>query len=140
MNNKLDYTEEYYMEKYGTNGIYFRFTPDPIEGVTFEEIAQVFKDTYIDSFIIRWNKEKERYDGILLNEDYFHLRIEAGGRNKWITGEVAVMREDPGIIDYMATRNVSGGTVLVRDIDEEAQSIIFCTVALYWENERVEYH
>ena len=79
MNNKLNYTEEYYMEKYGTNGIYFRFTPDPIEGVTFEEIAQVFKDTYIASFIVRRNEDKSRYDGILLNEDDFHLRIEAGG-------------------------------------------------------------
>lgn len=133
--NNINYTE-----KYETNGIFFRFTPDPIDGFTFEEVAQVFKGTYIACFIVRWNEEKERYDGILLNEDDFRLSVSNDETYERITGEIAVLSEDPKLIEYMATRNVSGGTVLVRDIDEEAQSIIFCTVALYWENERVEYH
>lgn len=138
MNDKLDYTEKHYVEEYGTNGIYFRFAPDPIEGVTFDEIAQVFKDTYIATFIVRRNEDKNRYDGILLNEDDFHLRINTGVGIKWITGEVTVMREDPEIIDYMTTRNVSGD-VWVKDIDKESQDIIFCVTTLGWESERVEY-
>lgn len=138
MSNKFNYTKEYYMEKYGTNGIFFQFTPDPIEGVTFDEIAQVFKNTYIARFIVRWNEDRNRYDGILLNEDDFHLRIETGGRNKWITGEVAVMCEDSGIVGYMATRNISGN-VWVKDIDKESQDIIFCVTALVWEDELAEY-
>lgn len=131
MNNKLNYTEECYVEEYGVNGIYFRFTPDPIEGVTFEEIAQVFKDTYIARFFVRWNEEKERYDGILLNEDDFRLCIDTDEMYERITGEVTVMREDPGIIGYMANRNVSG-SVGVRDIDEESRDIIFSTSTLWW--------
>lgn len=139
MNDKLNYTEEYYVEEYGVNGIYFRFTPDPIDGFTFEEVAQVFKDTYIARFIVHWNEEKERYDGIMLNEDRFRLVVSNNETYERITGEVTVMREDPEIIDYMATRNVSG-SVGVRDIDEESQDIIFSTSALYWNDERVEYH
>jgi hypothetical protein len=131
MNNKLNYTEEYYMEKYGVNGIYFRFTPDPIEGVTFEEIAQVFKNTYIARFFVRRNEDKNRYDGILLNQDNFQLCIDTDEMHERITGEVTVMREDPEIIDYMANRNVSG-SVGVRDIDEESQDIIFSTSTLWW--------
>lgn len=88
MNNKLNYTEEYYMEKYGVNGIYFRFTPDPIEGVTFEEIAQVFKNTYIARFFVRRNEDKNRYDGILLNQDNFQLCIDTDEMHERITGEV----------------------------------------------------
>lgn len=127
-----------YTEKYETNGIFFRFTPDPIDGFTFEEIAQVFKGTYIACFIVRWNEEKERYDGILLNEDRFHLSVSNDETYEWITGEIAVLSEDPKLIDYMATRNVTGG-VWVRDIDKESQSIIFCTSTLHWNDERVEY-
>ena len=138
MNDKLNYTEEYYMEKYGVNGIFFQFTPDPIEGVTFEKIAQVLNDTYIEYFVVRRNEEKNRYDGILIKEGDFHLYIDAGDRIKWITGEIAVLSEDPKLIGYMANRNVSG-SVWVRDIDEETQSVIFCTRALYWDDERVEY-
>ena len=135
MSDKLNYAEEYYVEEYGANGIYFRFTPDPIEGVTFDEIAQVLKDTYISRFIVRRNEDKNRYDGILLNQDNFQLCIDTDEMYGRITGEVTVMREDPEIIDYMATRNVSG-SVLVLDIDKESQSVIFCTCALYWNNER----
>lgn len=131
MNDKLNYTEEYYVEEYGVNGIYFRFTPDPIDGVTFDEIAQVFKNTYIARFFVRWNEEKERYDGILLNQDDFRLCIDTDEMYERITGEIAVMREDPEITDYMATRDVSG-SVGVRDIDEESQSIIFSTSTLWW--------
>lgn len=135
MNNNLNYTEECYVEEYETNGIYFRFTPDPIEGATFDEIAQVLKDTYISRFIVRRNEDKNRYDGILLNQDNFQLCIDTDEMYERITGEVTVMREDPEIIDYMATRNVSG-SVLVLDIDKESQNVIFCTCALYWNNER----
>lgn len=127
-----------YAEKYETNGIFFRFTPDQIDGFTFEEIAQVFKDTYIASFIVRWNEEKNRYDGILLNEDRFHLRLDTEDRHDWITGEIAVLSEDPKLIKYMANRNVTG-RVWVQDIDQESQSIIFSTSTLHWNDERVEY-
>lgn len=138
MKNNLNYTEEYYMEKYEANGIYFQFTPDPIEGVTFDEIAQVFKNTYIARFIVRRNEDKNRYDGILLKEDRWHLRLDTEGRHEWITGEIAVLSEDPKLIGYMANRNVSG-SVWVRDIGKETQSVIFCAGALYWNDERVEY-
>lgn len=131
--NNINYTE-----KYETNGIFFRFTPDPIDGFTFEEVAQVFKGTYIARFIVRWNEEKERYDGILLNEDRFRLSVSNDETYERITGEIAVLSEDPKLIDYMATRNVTGG-VWVRDIDKESQSIIFCTSTLHWNDERVEY-
>ena len=138
MNNKLNYTEEYYMEKYETNGIFFQFTPDPIDGFTFEEIAQVFKGTYIACFIVRWNEEKNRYDGILLNEDRFHIKVHNEETYGWITGEIAVLSEDPKLIEYMATRNVTG-RVRVQDIDQESQSVIFSTSTLHWNDERVEY-
>lgn len=127
-----------YVEKYGTNGIYFRFTPDPIDGFTFEEIAHVLKHEYIAYFIVRWNKDKERYDGILLNEDDFRLSVSNDETYERITGEIAVLSEDPKLIEYMATRNVLG-RVWVRDIDEESKSAIFSTTALYWKDERVEY-
>lgn len=131
MNDKLNYTEGYYVEEYGVNGIYFRFTPDPIDGVTFDEIAQVLKNTYIARFFVRRNEDKNRYDGILLNQDNFQLCIDTDEMHERITGEVTVMREDPEIIDYMANRNVSG-SVGVRDIDEESQDIIFSTSTLWW--------
>ena len=131
MNDKLNYTEMYYVEEYGTNGIYFQFTPDPIDGFTFEEIAQVFKNTYIASFSVHWNEEKERYDGFLFKEDDFRLSVSNNETYEWITGEIVIMREDPELIEYMATRNVSG-SVWVRDIDQESQSVIFCTRILRW--------